>query len=136
MSERSMDQVSDTCNKACDILKLTNDGDDLDPMQLSYLESAVNGFLTEEGLKVFNELHRLVTTGQYKKPPFHGIENLSIDQVGYVYWKGKCVEHYTLSWSYSEEAHKAALELARRCKLLEEKGITPDTNSAIWNWAE
>jgi len=136
MADKGMEEVHSTCDMACDILRLTSDGDDLDPMQLSYLEAAVNGFLTEEGLEVFRELHKTVTSGHYKKPPFHGIENLSISNNGYVYWKGKEVEHYTLSWAYSEEAHKAALELARRCRILEEKGIIPDTSSAIWNWAE
>lgn len=136
MEERTNEQVSDTCDKACEILQRTNDGNDLDPLQLNYLEAAVNGFLTQEGIEIFNELHKSVMMGQYKKPPFHGIENMTIDNTGYIYWKGQRVEHYTLSWAYSEEAHKAALELARRCKLLEEKGITPDVNSAIWNWAE
>ncbi len=136
MAERGMEEIHSTCDMACDILRLTNDGNDLDPLQLGYLEAAVNGLLTDEGLKVFAGLHKLVTSGQYKKPPFHGIENLSIDNTGYVYWKGVHVEHYTLSWAYTEEAHKAAIELARRCKLLEEKGIVPDINSVIWNWAE
>jgi len=119
---------------ACDILQRTNDGDDLDPIHLKLIEDAVNGFLNEKGIEYFKEIHKSVISGQYKKPPFHGIENMTIDHIGYVHWKGVIVEHYTLSWAYSEEAHKSALELERRCKILESRGIIPDTNSAIWNW--
>ena len=52
MDERTLEQVHDTCEKACVILKSTNDGDDLDPDQLKLLENAVNGFLNEKGSTV------------------------------------------------------------------------------------
>ncbi len=54
----------------------------------------------------------------------------------YIYWKGHQVEHYEIPWAYTEEAHKSAIELARRCQILESKGIEPTVNSAIWRWEE
>jgi hypothetical protein len=133
---RLVEEIHSTCDMAGDILQRTNDGNDLEPMHLKLIEDAVNGFLNEKGIEYLKEIHKTVMEGKYKKPPFHGIENLSIDHVGYIYWKGKQVEHYDLPWAYSEEAHKAALELERRCKILESIGIVPSVNSVIWGWEE
>jgi hypothetical protein len=83
----------DTCDKAIEILQATSDGDKLAPLDLKIVESAVNGFLTADGIEAFNKLHKTVATGEYKQPWFHGIENMTIDHVGYVYWKGAIVEH-------------------------------------------
>ena len=118
-----------------EILQKTNDGEDLAPHHLSLLQSAVNGFLTEAGDVAFCELYQLVKTG-YKKPFFHGIENMTIDHIGYVYWKGKQVEHYNLPWGYSEEAKKHAEELASRCSHLESLNVPVSCTAAIWRWEQ
>ena len=135
MDERTLEQVHDTCEKACVILQATNDGDDLDPDQLKLLENAVNGFLNEKGSTAFEKLYEDVKAG-YKKPWFHGIEHLTIDTVGYVYWKGIQVEHYNLGWHRSAEAKKQAEEVARRCRLLEERGQDVNYSHVIWTWKE
>ncbi|OGW81653.1 MAG: hypothetical protein A3G33_08340 [Omnitrophica bacterium RIFCSPLOWO2_12_FULL_44_17] len=124
------------CGMACDILTRTNDGGDLSPEHLKLLENAVNGFLNEKGERKFKELHEEVTSGKYKKPFLHGVEHLTIDHEGYVYWKGKHVEHYDLSFAFSAEAKNPALELAERCKHLERKCVPVNVNSVIWNWNE
>ncbi len=126
----------DTCDKAIAILQATSDGDKLAPLDLKLVENAVNGFLSEEGIKVFNQLHETVVAGKYKHPRFHGIENLTIDHVGYVYWKGAIVEHYEQPWAYSKDAKESALELKRRCEILESKGIPLNITTVIWRWVE
>jgi len=133
MDERTLEQVHGTCEKACTILKATNDGDDLDPDQLKLLENAVNGFLNEKGSTAFEKLYEDVKAG-YKKPWLHGIEHLTIDTVGYVYWKGIQVEHYNLGWHRSAEAKKQAEEVARRCHLLEVRGQKVNYANVIWKW--
>ncbi len=125
-----------TCDKAIEILQATSDGDKLAPVDLSLVESAVNGFLTAEGIEVFNKLHKTVAAGEYKQPWFHGIENMTIDDVGFIYWKGAKVEHYEQPWAYSKEAKESAQELKRRCELLESKGIPLNITTVIWNWVE
>ena len=82
-----------TCDKAIAILQTTSDGDKLAPLDLKLVENAVNGFLNEEGIKAFDQLHETIVAGKYQQPWFHGIENLTIDHVGYVYWKGAIIEH-------------------------------------------
>ncbi len=122
------------CDKACDILRRTNDGNDLANGHLSLLEAAVNGHLTENGLTAFDKLHSTVLQGKYKKPDFHGIPDMTIDQEGYVYWRNQQIEHYTLSWAYSQEAKEASEELARRCKILEAHGKPINTATIVWQW--
>lgn len=107
---------------ACEILEKTNDGDDLAPHHLKLLEIAVNGWLSEQGKVSFYELYAQVKKG-YRKPWFHGVKNLTIDHVGYVYWKGKEVEHYTPRWSYSDKAHESAIELGKLCEQIESEGL-------------
>jgi len=125
-----------TCDKAIEILQATSHGDKLAPLDLKLVESAVNGFLTADGIEAFNKLHRTVASGDYKQPWFHGIENMTINHVGYVYWKGAKVEHYEQPWAYSKEAKENALELKRRCEILESKGIPLNITTVIWKWVE
>jgi hypothetical protein len=125
-----------TCDKAIAILQATSDGDKLASIDLSLVESAVNGFLTTEGIKAFNKLHETVAAGEYKMPWFHGIKNMTIDHVGYVYWKSAVVEHYEQPWAYSKEAKENAHELKRRCDILESKGIPLNITTVIWTWVE
>ena len=115
------------------ILEKINDGDDLAPEHLYLVQEAANGHLSEQGEVAFYQLYSSVLEG-YKKPWLHGIEHLTIDHEGYVYWKGKQVEHYDFPWAYSEAARAEALEIARRCSILEGKGIEPSAISVVWKW--
>jgi hypothetical protein len=117
MSAKSLSEL------AIEILHATHDGNDLAPHHLKLVEMAVNGSLNEPGQTAFHDLVRQVSDG-YKQPWFHGIEHLTIDNTGYVYWKGQQVEHYTLRWAYTDEAQQAAEELAARCRHLEYSELT------------
>lgn len=118
---------------AIEIIAATHDGDDLAPHHLKLVEMAVNGFLNEQGEVAFYELVEQVRAG-YQKPWFHGIEHLTIDHEGFVYWKDKRVEHYTPGWAYSDKAREQAIELAERCKHLEAIGVEVSGATAIWDW--
>lgn len=118
---------------AIEIIVATNDGDDLAPHHLKLVEMAVNGFLDKQGETVFRELAENVRNG-YTKPWFHGIEHLTFNQEGFVYWKGVQVEHYTPSWAYSEDAKRKATVLAERCIHLEAIGEEVNGATAVWDW--
>jgi len=120
---------------ACEILRGTRDGDDLAPHHLKLVEMAVNGFVNEEGAAAFQELHASVLAG-YKKPWFFDIENLTIDNVGYVYWRGKVVEHYSFPPERRDACQVAATELGRRCRILEFRGEVPTNRNTIWTWED
>ena len=121
---------------ACTILRQTHDGHDLAPIDLALLQDAVNNQLTPAGEQAFAQLYHQVIQGTYQAPWFHDQLHLTIDQQGYVRWRGQIVEHYTLSWAYSEPARIAAIELARRCRALEAQDIVPTMTTAIWKWTE
>lgn len=126
------------CEQAIEILQQTHDGNDLAPHHLSLLQDMVNANVwgVDERMEMaFGELYENVKSG-YKKPWFHGIEHLTIKHNGYVQWKGIEVEHYNLPWGYSSEGRLAALELVRRCRILEARGEQVSTSSAIWLWEE
>lgn len=98
-------------DKALEIIRNTNDGEDLSPWDLKLVEMEVNGFLNEAGEQKFTELYLHVLQG-YVKPWLAGVENLTIDHTGYVYWKGQQVEHYSYG-SMSQEDIKHYVHLKR-----------------------
>lgn len=111
--------------QASEIIRRTNDGDQLAPQDLYLVECAVNGRLNDCGMATFADLYANVTKpGGYTRPWFHGIEHLTKDHAGYVYWKGRRVEHYSF---YGKDAHErekeAAHRLARACLDCEARGL-------------
>ena len=124
------------CKKACEILSKTRDGDDLSPEHLKLLELAVNGYLNDTGNALFEKLHRDVSEGNYRKPWLHDVEHLTRDHEGYVYWKGHEVEHWSGDLPYSEEGREQALELARRCRIIEARGEVPSAAKVVWCWRD
>lgn len=120
-------------DNAIEILRATHDGEDLDPEHLKLVELAVNGLLNPTGLHLFNELLQQVPKG-YVKPWFHGVEHVTRNHEGYVLWKGVPVEHVSAPYAASDEAATDVRELARRCLILEGKGIAPTTTSVVWTW--
>lgn len=119
--------------EAIEILRATRDGEDLSPGHLGLLQSAVNHHLTEEGLQAFDALHGQVLDGTYKRPYLFDIEHLTISHEGYVYWKEvHRVEHYTFYGANAYETLRvAAIELARRCLILESMKVTPTISTVL-----
>lgn len=123
-----------TGDKAIEILRLTHDGDELAPRDLALLQSVLNAGLfgvTEEAEVAFDELYAAVRDGRYDKNQVWvwGIEGLTRDHHGYIYWNGAQVEHF--SYSNANEERGAALELAAKCRALEEKGFPVNGRTAI-----
>jgi len=128
--------MTTACNQACEILERTNDGNDLAPEHLKLLEMAVNGRLNDKGIGLFDELHTSVVEGKYQKPWLQGVEHLTRDHEGYVYWKGEHIEHWSGDLAYSAKGRIEALELARRCGVVEGRGETPSVVNIVWGWKE
>jgi hypothetical protein len=132
--DRSLDEMHTTTDKACAILQRTRDGDDLDPGDLYLTECAVNGFLTEAGVKKFDELHRRVMDGEYVKPWLHGVEPMTRDHEGYIYYKDKQVEHYGKPYVWSLEAARDLAELRNQCAYVESVGGEVSCTKVVWGW--
>lgn len=129
--------MTQLCNsdKAIAILEATQDGDLLNPTDLSLVELAANNRLSERGQELFDELYKNVSSGDYTNPSstaypwFHGIQHLTRDHEGYIYWKGTHVEHY--SYQNRDDERAAAHRLAGQCRMLESKGFPVNARTAI-----
>jgi len=124
------------CEMAIEILRKTNDGNDLCPRHLWLIENAVNGKLNDRGQEEFKELYEKVISGKYQRPYFHGIEHLTINHQGMVCWKDKEIENYSFPYAFSKEAQEAARELAERCRHLEKIGVEINSINVIWHWSK
>jgi len=132
--DRDSDELHATVDKACAILQRTRDGDDLDPSDLSLTEYAVNGHLKETGVAKFNDLYKRVMAGEYTKPWLHGVEPMTRDHEGYIYYKDKQVEHYSKPYVYSLEAKRDLIELRNQCAYVERVGGELSSSNVIWGW--
>lgn len=115
-------------DKALAILENTHDGDDLSPQHLRLVETAVNGWLNEAGEVAFDALYAQVAAGTYARPWLHGVEGLTIDHQGYVYWlcadgREAEVEHFSY-WDDESRARLAeySVRLAAACRAVEAAG--------------
>lgn len=110
-------------DQAIEILRRTDDGDRLDPQDLGLIQSVVNGqALSEKGETYWSNLVEAVANGSYVARHFCGIPGLTRDGVGYVYWKGKCVEHYSHSSDRRQEMIEEARRLAAAALVSERRG--------------
>ena len=110
-------------DKLCSILAKTHDGEDLAPEHLSLVERICNtAVLSEDDEKQVLDLYAQVESNKYQKPFLHGIEHITMDHEGNIYYKGKMVENYRPSYAHSEEGKRELLKLASDCKTLENQG--------------
>jgi hypothetical protein len=126
---------TDHSEAALDILNQTNDGDDLSKPDLQLLMLAVNGGLSPAGDTAFLDLASRVAS-TYTRPWFRGVEHITIDTKGFVYWKGIEVEHYCTHLMTAVEQQTRTDELARRCRIVEGRGLTVTGTNVIWDWVE
>ncbi len=117
------------------ILKLSSGGADLLQEDRLLLDLAKKGYLNEKGEAAVFELHKSILEERYYCW-FHDIPYLTIDTNGYVYWKGQLVESFKPRWAQSSPANKHANEIARRCRILEKKGIACDLRAVVVEWKE
>lgn len=110
-------------DKVIAIIEKTNDGNDLTPQDLKLTELAANGFLNEKGRQKIDEIYQAAIAGQYRRPPYLGVEFMDRAHDGYVYFKGQEVEHYSSFWAYSLDAKASLIKLQRQCLFLEAKGL-------------
>lgn len=127
--------INDTCEAVCELLRLTNDGNLLAPKHMYLVQLVVNGHASEEGEREFYKILDEARAGKYDagKVWFYGIENLTKDQIGYVYWKGISFEHF--SYRNGREEHIAAIQYSQRCLTLNAKGIEAN-NETVWGRVE
>ena len=119
---------SELSTVAISILEHSNDGDDLVGSDLKLVEHAVNGHLNGRGQVVLVQMNLKLKNGQYEfKPAFCGVEFLTRNTEGFVFWRDKQIEHYDHDhWcekGWREDMQKDAEKLGKTCLYLEEHNI-------------
>ncbi len=109
-------KASSVIEQSIEILERTRDGNDLEPFHLSLVQAAVHNHLTARGVEAFHQLYDTVTSGQYAKPWLAGVEHVTRDHQGYIYWKGSRVEHFTFSLIEVDQLKHMTQRLAERCR--------------------
>lgn len=126
--------TKEICDKACEILRLTNDGDDLAGEHLSFIEAAINCGLNDRGETALIQLLEQCKSEEGYKRPWHlGVEFMTKDTDNYIYFKDIQVEHYTFRGDTVREK-KALVELQARCLLLEKYNFEVNSSSTVWTW--
>jgi len=133
--ELSQDQISEM---AIAVLRATDDGNNLAPIDLQIIELAINHGLNEKGLVRFDELYRNATKPEgYTASYLFGIEHLTVDHHRHILWKGIAVEHFDHGvWQrpgWRERMRADAEAVAARCRQLEAGGIPPSI-ATVMNW--
>lgn len=119
----------------CEILQLSNDGEDLSPTHLKLIENSVNFGLNEQGKIVLDGVLKALKDGTYKAPWLLGVKGMTQDHEGYIYYHGAHVEHYTNRYFKNEAEIKEKLEeLKKRCETLKKNGLQVSCGNAIWLW--
>lgn len=123
--------------EAVAILRATQDGDLLDPSDLSLIQDVINqgaDYLSPAGQDYWKKLVTSTASGHYVKRWFCGVENLTRNGEGYVFWKGQRVEHFSYSPAQRDEMMTAARRLAAVCLKIESDGQVPSytTIDEVW----
>ena len=67
---------------------------------------------------------------------FHDIEHLTVDDEGFVSWKGKRVERFDPDFAQTDAAIGKARLLAARCRHLEEIGEPVNKMNVVLKWED
>ncbi len=122
--------------QSIEILDRSRDGNDLEPFHLSLVQAAVNNHLTARGVDAFHQLYDSVTSGQYAKPWLAGVEHVTRDHQGYIYWKGSRIEHFTFSVMEEDQLKHTTQRLAERCRHIEALGLPVCGHSHFNDWLQ
>lgn len=130
-----MTAATSAIDQVIEVLGATEDGNRLAPKHLYLCQLVANAgaHAIDESVEVaFAELYASVKSGQYDAANvwFHGIEHLTKDHAGYVFWRGIRVEHY--SFNAADEEAQAARALAQRCLALEANGIAVNGRTTLY----
>jgi hypothetical protein len=67
---------------------------------------------------------------------FHGIPDLSLDNDGFLRWKGNTIERLDPDFAQTDAARGKARILAARCRHLEEIGKDVNKFNVVLTWGE
>ena len=128
--------IHTTNDEAIQILQGSNDGNDLSSSDLALVEAVVNygkPALSKKGVEHWESLLNAIKTGTYQRQWLYGVENVTKDPQGNVFWRQLNIEHY--SGFDSPEAEKlATINFGASCRWLEANGIEVSLRNLFSLW--
>ena len=119
-------------DKAIAIFRKTDDGDHLNPSDLTLVEAAVAGDLTARGQEAFERLLHGVMAGTHSLRHSTCLApHVTKDANGTVRWKGIAVEHFSYPAERADAERAYAAQLSERCARLESIGLPVNARTAI-----
>lgn len=111
--------------KIAEIKRYTNKGNTLVNPHRYAIDCINNGWEDEFNLAMLNQAYKQIKEGTYEKLKncHFGVEHMTMDGDGFIYYKGQHIEHFAYESSEWFKEWKVTLTAARICKLLEEKNI-------------
>lgn len=120
-------------DKARAIERAADNGDRLTPEHYQLVEWASLGVpLSPEKQMELDGLYKKLP--EYTPPFLHGVEHITIDHKGTVYYKGVEVDVTAPVWAATLGARADALRLQDQCRYLESRGIQPCIKELMFNW--
>lgn len=124
---------SSNYEKAQAILQATGAGDKLAPQHYHLAELADHG--VPLGPHQQAELDGIYAKLPEYAPPFlHGVEHMTIDREGTLYYKGVAVDYGALAWTATLGGRADVVRVQDQCRFLEAQGIQPTTQEILLNW--
>lgn len=123
-------------DKVLAVIVETRDGEDLAPRDLGLTELVLNDLATSAQVSEFDALYERVCvkrTYAASSSWLAGVEGVSQDHRGYVYWRGACIEHF--SPVPAPRLRELTLKLQEVCLGMERHGLTPNNSTIYLNWA-
>lgn len=119
--------------KAQAILQATGAGDKLAPQHYHLVELANHGvplspYQQEELDGIYAKLP------EYTPPFAHGVEHMTIDREGTLYYKGVAVDYGALAWTATLGGRADVVRIQDQCRFLEGRGIKPTSQEIFSNW--
>lgn len=119
--------------KAQAILQATENGGKLAAQHRRLLELADHGvplspYQQEELDGIYAKLP------EYTPPFVHGVEHMTIDWDGTLYYKGEAVDYGALVWTETLCGRADVVRVQDQCRFLEAQGIRPTAEEIFFNW--
>lgn len=121
--------------KCLAILEKDPDGTQMAPGHVGFVVYAMQNELDGGQKQQLDELYRQVIGGTYHKPWHLGVEHMTIDGDGIVYFKGQVAEYYNRNLMNMLNMRSDLVQLQQECLFLEAKGIPITASSSLsCNW--
>ena len=119
--------------KAQAVLQATKNGGKLAAQHHRLVELADHGVpLSPYQQKELDGIY--VKLPEYTPPFVHGVEHMTIDQEGVLYYKGVAVDYGALAWTTTLGGRADVLRVQDQCRYLEAQGIRPTVQEIFFNW--